>query len=672
MELKNQKNIGYRAELDGLRAIAVLAVILFHAKFNVSGENIFTGGFLGVDIFFVISGYLITSILYNGFIKQDFSLLNFFERRARRILPIMLFVISLSIPFSLLLLLPSEFVNYSHQILSSIFFVSNFYFLNEDSYWSIESLLKPFLHTWSLGLEAQFYVFMALLLIWVARWPVLQAQVFLVTLAALSLCALHLMSLEDSESAFYLLPFRCWEFIVGATIATFKDTQLTKFKVNFLPTFGFTIVFISFFAFDRHIPHPSFYTVFPIFGVALVILFANAGDPITRLLRNKKMTSIGLISYGLYIWHFPIFSYLSHAKAFHENDVKLVAIASTFLVSIVTYFLIEKPFRSFSTVGSKLFLSIIGVWAFSLVVFGYFGANDGFAHRVPKLVSVPMAPDEIENHVWFHGNAIGSDRVILVGDSHLNAIAPVFKRWADQSGYQFAKSARGGCQLILNLNRVWSHDFSPTHCTIELQNLRMKFIETSKPSIVLFGGRLPLVVEEERFDNEEGGHEGDMSQFLQNKFNNLTTIESRQRAIKVNYEATLRRILDAGHIVVLLYPIPEVGVHVPKTLLSKVAGDHLAARDIVLRSPLSTSYEVYKKRTANSFRILDGVQHERLFRILPEEIFCDTEVLPGRCITHDSEHSFYRDDNHLTDEGALLILEKFKLLISSDDFRKFR
>ena len=145
--------ITYRPEIDGLRTVAVLSVILYHANFNLFGQNPIKGGFLGVDIFFVISGYLITSILLTGFQTKTLTLANFYERRARRILPILLFIITVSIPLSWFLLLPSEFQQYSWQTLSSIFSDSNFYFWTEDSYWAADSILKPFLHTWSLGVE---------------------------------------------------------------------------------------------------------------------------------------------------------------------------------------------------------------------------------------------------------------------------------------------------------------------------------------------------------------------------------------------------------------------------------------------------------------------------------------------------------------------------------------
>lgn len=661
--------ITYRPDIDGLRTIAVLSVIFYHANFNLFGQNPIKGGFLGVDIFFVISGYLITSILLAGFETKNLTLVNFYERRARRILPILLFVITLSIPLSWFLLLPSDFQQYSWQTLSSIFSVSNFYFWTEDSYWAAESILKPFLHTWSLGVEEQFYLVMPLLLLFIINQKQRQIRYVFLTLAIVSLIASHYMSIKDTQSSFYLLPFRAWELLIGASIATLRDRKFPNLKFPFLPTVGLAIVLICFFVFDENTLHPSFYTLIPILGVGLVILFSNPKDPITKLLQNRVMVSIGLISYGLYLWHFPIFSYLSHAEEFQNFGTKIGAIGLVFFFAISTYFLIEKPFRSFSLIKSKVFWSILIVWVMGLSLFSYIGTMDGFSHRFPEFVNIPNKPEKIKNHQWFASQISSDKRIILVGDSHINAIAPTFKKYAEKSNIHFAKSAFGGCQLILNMNRVSKKDFTPRkHCKTSQQETRIKFITSSEPSIVIIGGRLPLVIEEDRFNNGEGGYEGKMTDFLQDEKNSLLSISDRQTEIKENYILTVQKILDAGHTVVLLYPIPEVGIHVPKTLLKRINKKYFASRDIAMENPLTTSYNVFKKRTEQSVEILDSINGEKVFRIFPSKIFCDQQII-GRCVTHNLEVSFYRDDDHLSEFGAELILREFEKLISSPDFK---
>ena len=493
--------IKYRPEIDGLRTIAVLSVILYHANFQIFGQNPIKGGFLGVDIFFVISGYLITSILLTGFREKSLTLLNFYERRIRRILPILLFVMTVSMPFSWMLLLPSDFQSYSYQLLSSIFSVSNFYFWSEDSYWAAESILKPFLHTWSLGVEEQFYLFMPLLVMCFSYKNISRPTFVLLAIALVSLVSSHFMSISDSQSSFYLFPFRSWELLIGASIATYREQQFSDEvfveKVPYLPSIGLLIIFLSFYFFSESTLHPSFYTLLPTLGVALVILFSNEKDFSIKLLRNKVMNFIGLISYGLYLWHFPIFSYLSHANLFEDSLIKIGAIVLIFVLSIVTYFIIEKPFRSFSSIKSKIFWCILVIWVLLLSMTAVIGMKDGFSFRVPELVNIPSDPENIENHKWFATEKNLRGRVVLVGDSHIGSIAPFFKTWAKDEGFDFAISEWSGCQLILNMNRVSKNDFHPLqNCNIKSQKMRLNFIENLKPSIVMMGGRLPLIIEE--------------------------------------------------------------------------------------------------------------------------------------------------------------------------------
>lgn len=659
--------ITYRPEIDGLRTVAVLSVIFYHANFNLFGQNPIKGGFLGVDIFFVISGYLITSILLTGLETKDLTLMNFYERRARRILPILLFVITTSIPLSWFFLLPSEFQQYSWQTLSSIFSVSNFYFWTEDSYWAAESILKPLLHTWSLGVEEQFYLFMPLLLLFIIKQNLRQIRYLFYTLAIVSLIASHYMSSEYAQSSFYLLPFRAWELLIGASIATLRDRKLSNLKFPFFPSLGLAVVLACFFFFDENTLHPSFYTLIPTLGVGLVILFANPKDPITNFLQNRVVVAIGLISYGLYLWHFPVFSYLTHAGVFQNFGTKIGAIGLVFLLSISTYFLIEKPFRLFSLINSKVFWSILIVWVLVLSSFAYVGTKDGFSFRFPKILhNLPSEPERFNNHTWFNSESSSfKGRIILVGDSHMRSIAPNFKNWAKKNGFDYAQSTLGGCMFILNMNRVKKRDLQKSGCNTSFQNERLKFILESPPSIVFIGGRLQIITEEKMFDNQEGDNEGGYDYFLQNDQNSLDTIEKRRQAIKENLQKTVHNIISAGHTVVLIYPVPEVGFHVPKRIMR---GLKSSISNTLPEQPLSTLHSVYINRTKNSFSILDSIVNDQTHRIYPSDIFCDVN-LPDRCIVNTPNASLYLDEDHLSFEGGELILRKVEEVISSRDFK---
>ncbi|MBS35768.1 MAG: hypothetical protein CMO26_07570 [Thiotrichales bacterium] len=657
--------ITYRPEIDGLRTVAVLSVIFYHVNFNLFGQNPIKGGFLGVDIFFVISGYLITSILLNGFETKTLTLQNFYERRARRILPILLFVITASIPLSWVLLLPSEFQQYSWQTLSSIFSASNFYFWTEDSYWAAESILKPFLHTWSLGIEEQFYVFMPLLLLFITNQTLRQIRYLLLTLAILSLVASHYMSSKDAQSSFYLLPFRAWELLIGASIATLRDEKLSNLKFSFFPTVGLAVVLICFFVFDEDTLHPSFYTLIPTLGVGLIILFANPKDPTTKLLQNRIMTSIGLISYGLYLWHFPVFSYLSHAGEFQNSGIKIGAIGLIFLLSTATYFLIERPFRSFSLIKSKLFWLVTGFWGLSLTVFAYNGIGNGFASRIPKMFHPSQQSPRVAVHEWYRTSKEKKGRIILVGDSHVGVLSKRFKEWSVNNGYDFALSHSSGCQLILGMERVYRDTLKPKfpECNVKNQDSRMNWIVESKPAIVLVGGRLPLIVEETRVNTPRP-----TPTIWQNSQHNLNSKKMRQNAISNHYKETIQTMTNAGHTVVLYYPTPESKVHVPKRIFEMIGKNFLSAREKLIRNPITIDYEQHLSRVATSHKILDSINDNRVFRLHPDKIFCNTSI-SGKCVFHDTENLFYQDSHHLsTDAGANKVLQEFVTILSLPNF----
>ena len=308
--------IDYRPEIDGLRAIAVLAVLFYHAEFVINygthnSINFLPGGFLGVDIFFVVSGYLITKIILVELLKNEFSFKNFYLNRARRLLPALFLVIIFSIPFSWFYLMPKEMQDYALSVIYSLLFSSNFLFWTENSYFATENLLKPFLHTWSLAIEEQFYLIfpLSLVLIWkFFREKIIAIFIFLFFL---SIIIAQYLSLNSPEASFYLFPSRAWELLTGAILANLelnkkpKKTSLSRI----MPLIGLVLIFSSFIFMDSNIIHPSFISTIPIVGTALFIWFGGKGDFSSNFLSKKIMVGIGLISYPLYLWHFPLFVY---------------------------------------------------------------------------------------------------------------------------------------------------------------------------------------------------------------------------------------------------------------------------------------------------------------------------------------------------------------------------
>ncbi len=356
--------LSYRAEIDGLRAIAVVSVILYHAQTFVYDRDWSEGGYIGVDIFFVISGYLITRIILLELYERDsFSFLNFYERRARRILPILFLVIIVSIPFAWETFLPLEMIEYSRSVLSSILFGSNFFFYFTSTEYGAESaLLKPLLHTWSLGVEEQFYLVFPLLVVVIFRYF---RKFFLSILVALSLLSLQfaeLMEVINPALNFYLPFTRFWELAVGSVLA-YRElnyrVERTDFWSKLLPMLGLYLITYSLFFFNGETPHPSFHTTLPIIGVALIIGFASEKELVGKVLGSKPFVWVGLVSYSAYMWHYPIFAFARLRDPWTPLSTydKLELISLTFALSVLSFFLVERPFRR--KLSRKVFFSVL-------------------------------------------------------------------------------------------------------------------------------------------------------------------------------------------------------------------------------------------------------------------------------------------------------------------------
>ena len=347
----------YRPEIDGLRCFAVLSVVLYHAQILIFDFQPFKGGFIGVDIFFVISGYLITSIILNDLIdKKNFSFKDFYIRRTRRILPALLFIMLVSIPFSWIHLYPIDLVNYSKSLLYSLGFGSNFYFHYSGlEYGSPEGLLKPFLHTWSLSVEEQYYLLSPIILVTVFKYFNRYFLHFLLFLFIVSLFFADIGSKNFSSSTFYFLHTRIWELICGSLIAYYEikldHRNKNKILSQLMPIIGIGLIIFSIFFFDNKTFHPSFYTLIPVVGVALILWFSNKNDIVTKILSYRIFVAIGLISYSLYLWHYPIFSFAKNLEIFYDNHYgKFLLIIISIILSIITYYLIEQPARKSNSI----------------------------------------------------------------------------------------------------------------------------------------------------------------------------------------------------------------------------------------------------------------------------------------------------------------------------------
>ena len=328
----------YRAEIDGLRSIAVVPVILFH-----SGIGVFSGGFLGVDVFFVISGYLITAILIDELDEGRFSLLQFYERRARRILPALFFVLLCTLPFAWYWLTPRAIDDYFQSIWATIFFVSNILFMFEAGYFDASSEDKPLLHTWSLAVEEQYYIFFPLFLM--ALWRLGRGRAFwaIALVAFVSLIFCEYVSRFFPSASFYLAPTRAWQLLAGSLSALWiRDHGV---KSNSLVSFlGLVVILTSIFLFDENTRLPGLYSLAPVVGTIAIIVFGGGGSITSKLLSMKIFVGVGLISYSAYLWHQPLIVFWRWSE-FQLYYNPFVASIVTLGLAYFSWRYIESPMR---------------------------------------------------------------------------------------------------------------------------------------------------------------------------------------------------------------------------------------------------------------------------------------------------------------------------------------
>jgi len=341
--------VKYRKEIDGLRAVAVLPVIFFHA-----GIGLFSGGFVGVDVFFVISGYLITTIILTEKDAGTFTITGFYERRARRILPALFYVMFACTPFAWSWMTPSQLSNFAESFVSVSLFYSNIWFWADSGYFEIAAELKPLLHTWSLAIEEQYYLFFPIFIL--ALWPFGKKLTvsLLILVSAISLFLAQWGSVNYPAATFYLLPTRVWELLLGSLTAFYllyrhekTNTKLPPLAGEALSFLGLIFIVYAIIAFNETTPFPSFYALLPTVGTALIILFGTSQTFTGRILSNRLLVGIGLVSYSAYLWHHPLFAF-ARIRSISEPSSELM-LALGFLTLPMAYLswkYVEKPFRN--------------------------------------------------------------------------------------------------------------------------------------------------------------------------------------------------------------------------------------------------------------------------------------------------------------------------------------
>lgn len=634
----------YRREIDGLRAIAVLPVVLFHA-----GVDAFSGGFVGVDIFFVISGYLITGILIGELEKGDFSIVRFYERRARRILPALFFVMLCCIPFAWMWLQTAQLSGFSKSLIAVVFFCSNILFWRGQGYFAPEAELEPLLHTWSLAVEEQYYVVfpVGLLLLWrFGRNPAFWA----VVAAAVASFALSEWAWRHYSSGnFYLAPTRAWELLAGS-ICAFLLSKRPIAARGWVAMIGFGAIIGSILLFERATPTPSFYALAPVGGAVLIILFGGSGTMVARLLSTRLLVGIGLISYSAYLWHQPLFTFARIRSIVEPSPVLMAGlVVATFILAYFSWRFVEQPFRAKgqnSTFSRKqIFVSSAVVGAIIVAIGAYGIAHSGF--RTPIYKSTGVAKNDVRIALNFglhqdcaEGFTLSANcqtrsepELLLWGDSYSMHLARGFV--ASDPALAMRQHSKSNCAPILGM-ALTKPDFNDewAESCIAFNDQVFAWLKNN-PSV-----RYVALSSEFQMLNEAlYDRSGQVASHGGAEQPNLPRV-------KAELLKTVTAIRKTGRKVILVSPTPQTGADIGQCLLRSL---YFAGAEDICDFPQS------KVSNQAAFALMDQIAPTvpvlRLDKMICAKGQCDT-IQDGRLI--------YRDDDHLSMEGTVYLGKKYR------------
>ncbi len=486
----------YRPDIDGLRAVAVLLVVFHHAF-----PQVLKGGFIGVDLFFVISGFLISTIIFQSLEQGEFSFLDFYKRRVKRIFPALSLVLIASFVCGWFVLLPADYKQLGKHMAAGAAFVSNFAFWSESGYFDSGSKLKPLLHLWSLGIEEQYYIFWPFIVLYAWKRKISLFKVCLVILA-ISFAINIFTAKNNAVAAFYSPLSRFWELLIGSVLAyTSMQTAKTPKSAtagNWTAWAGVALLAIGVYLINPERRFPGFWALFPTLAAYLLIKAGPKAWFNQYVLSNKLLVWIGLISFPLYLWHWPIFVFTEIRSGELATALKLSLIALSILLSWLTYRFVERPIRFGKLIveTKTIPLGLCAVLLATAMAGGYAYQRDGFSFRFPKFIQALLNNQPKLDEGWrsgqcildqghpsseFSPSCVDKDKrplLFLWGDSHAAALYPGLKHLQDTGAYSFGVAQRTGavCPPIIGDARPWCN---------EINTDSFNLIKELKPEIVM-------------------------------------------------------------------------------------------------------------------------------------------------------------------------------------------
>lgn len=647
----------YRPDIDGLRAVAILSVILYHAGIGLDG------GYVGVDVFFVISGYLITQVLLTGnnyYLSVRGGLFSFWVRRIRRIVPALIFVLLVVSLVSVFLLMPDELQAYGESLLASSGFYSNVLFYSQAGYFDAPSLSKPLLHTWSLGIEGQFYLLFPLFLLLAPHRPKPRGwgifALFVASLAG-SIYGVYL----NPSFTFYMLPTRAWELLFGSILALGFLRPIKEKPVNlFVQVVGFASIGWAIFFFSTNTRFPGASAILPAFGTFAVI-YTRSDDkwasPVSYLLERPLLIHLGKISYSLYLWHWPILvliSYVYGRKPYQTEALEGLIIA--IVLAVFTYRLVEIPYIRWhhSEKTKRLLLGGLVTAFLALLALGtLFKQSHGLPFRLSSAAlayaagAKDVAPDAEHCHTLKPervqnkqlcplGIDTGKSPVFVVwGDSHAHALYGLFGNLARQHGVYGVHGSYSACPPLLGIEVA-------THINDECRRFNEAMLDYINRSNI---NTIFLVAYWSVYPQGLTPHGMDIGEqpFLVEQLGGRSSVKQSKWLFEKSLEQTVQKLTKAGRTIYILEQFPESTANIPLGL----------ARATLFPFPHINYLRPSMRDVDARQSFVDGVfkrisEKYPITLIRTHDFFC----WDGYCQIESNGRSLYRDSNHLSNFGA--------------------
>lgn len=658
------KNTDYRADIDGLRALAVLSVVVFHAF-----PSALTGGFVGVDIFFVISGYLISRIIFRSLLNGSFSFSQFYIHRVKRIFPALFLVLLASFVIGWFVLLPHEFAQLGKHIAAGAGFMQNFVLLMEDGYFDTASDLKPLLHLWSLAVEEQFYIIFPVFiwLLWRFRWNIFLGVLSMALLSFL----LNILTLEyDATRAFFSPQYRIWEILAGCLISylqVFKAQEIEHLIAaierrapavvhrqalsSAISLIGIFLILAALLFVNKNEPFPGWLALVPVVGAVLLISAGPEAWTNRVILAKPLPVYIGLISYPLYLWHWPLLSFIHIVDGTQPNvSVRIGAVLLAVLLSFATYRYVEKPIRYGAPIRRSVF-TLCGLVSVAAAIGLSTQLLEGFPSRHDHLQELhaqfrwdglvaneacAMAyPDLTGEHCIL--SRLAEPTIALLGDSHSNALYPGLTDAVEVMGDVVVNFARGACTPFFDVATILR---GKTDYCVDYTNRALAKV-LSMPSVhtILLSSRGPL------YTTGKGYNEG-YDLFLRSP--DVPEGSSSSEVFESGMRKTLSRLVMSGKKIIFVLDVPELGFD-PRTCFPARPWSRQ-------KSPCAISRAEYEARSADYRDTVKKVlaDYPEVMLIDASSLFCTDEL----CWAEKDGKAVYRDDDHLSIYGSKLLGKK--------------